>query len=75
MYSVRSCCTVSGMNILLSGPLVKTPELLCQSYYFIYSLCVSGGLPTIWWVEGLSQSFYGFSEVPRCVGTLRLISI
>ena len=39
-------------------PLVETPELLCQSYYFVYNMCVSGGGSTKPMVgEGLSQSF------------------
>ena len=33
--------------ISLSGPLVETPELLCQSDYFVYSVCFRGlDLPT-----------------------------
>ena len=39
MCLVLSCCAVSSMNILLSRPLVETPELLCLSYYFVYSVC------------------------------------
>ena len=68
MYSVRSCCAVSGMNILLSGPLVETPELLCQSYYFIYSLCVSGG-------GGPFSKFLRFLRGAPLCGDTSIISI
>ena len=78
MCSVRSCCAVSGMDIVLSGPLVKIPELLCQSFYFGYFMCVSGGgSASLWWVGGVGvflKVFRGFHGASLC-GTLRLISI
>ena len=68
--------TVFGMNILLSGPLVETPELLCQSYYFVYSLCVSGGGSTKPMVGGgpFSKFIWFLRGAPLC-GDTSLISI